>query len=87
MSNTVSRQLVTEILDEVFDENLTDFVGRKALVNLRNTILERMEEAGMVQPAGDEIDFEDDDLQDDFEYEDDYDYDADEELEFDEDES
>lgn len=87
MSNTVSRQLVTEILDEVFDENLMDFVGRKALVNLRNTILDRMEEAGMVQAAGDEIDFEEEDSQDDYDYEDDYDYDADEELEFDENES
>lgn len=59
---TVSRQTVIEILDEVFDENLTDFIGRKGLVNLRNTILERMEEAGLVDTLQDES--ADDDLED-----------------------
>lgn len=57
---TVSRQSVTEILDEVFEENLIDFVGRKALVSLRNTVLDRMEEAGLVDAPAEDVADEDD---------------------------
>lgn len=71
---TVSRDMMAEILDEVFDENLIDFVGKKALVTLRNTVLDRMEEAGMVEAPQEQFEDEDeDDLADDYEYEDDYD--------------
>lgn len=60
---TASRQIITEILDEVFDENLNGFIGRKGLANLRNTVLERMEEAGLVdapsEDADDDLDDED----------------------------
>lgn len=70
---TVSRDMMEEILDEVFDENLIDFVGKKALVTLRNTVLDKMEEAGMVDAQQEPFDDEEDDLEDDYEYEDDYD--------------
>ncbi|NDD84288.1 hypothetical protein EBZ38_08465 [bacterium] len=69
MANT-SKETMTEILDEVFEENLLDFVGKKALVNLRNTVLERMEEAGIIEIDPDAIEEDPSD-----EYDEDYDYD------------